>query len=59
MKESLGYDEPMEDNEKLFIAITEALMLKIGSYIEIEYYKCFKNNETAIYNHLKTEIKWN
>lgn len=57
LKESLGYDEPMEDNEKLFIAITEALMLKIGSYIEIEYYKCFKNNETAIYNHLKTEIK--
>ena len=55
--DELFFDESVDNNEKLMIAITEGIMVQLGTYLEKEYTDYFEKQTQSIIYQLEADLK--
>ena len=55
--DELFFDESVDNNEKLMIAITESIIMQLGVYLEKEYTDYFEKQTQSIIYQLEADLK--
>ncbi len=53
--DQLFFEDAMEDNEKLFVAVSESLFITMENYLKEKYSDCMNNAANQIYKNIKSE----